>query len=88
MQLPFALRPAPPWQDVTGKPISPSACPFYLGRLADDSDVQRALPHFRRGTLRAWLGREPDPVLLDCLESHEAGENDWAHDPALKKAGA
>lgn len=80
--------PSLPWRDRAGKPVTPSACPLYLGRLAEDSDVHFALPHFRRGTLAAWLGEVPSAPLLDALEAHEAGVNDWVNDPDRPKAMA
>jgi hypothetical protein len=94
-QIPYALRfrsgaPSIPWRDVEGKPVAPTTCPLYLGRLAERSDILDAVPHFRRGigNLRAWLGREPEPSLLEALEAHEAGVNDWVHDPKRPKEGA
>ena len=84
----FVLRPLLPWRAVTGESVPPSACPLYLGRVAEASDVFGALPHFRRGTIEAWLGEPPAPPLLDLLEAFEAGQNDWTHDPNRPKGGA
>lgn len=86
----LVLRPPPPWKDTAGKPLAPSVCPLYLGRVAEASDVWPALAHFRRGNLAAWLGRDPDPPLLDCLESVENGQAWWDSDPngGARKAGA
>lgn len=87
----YVLRPSVPWRafDDEGRevPRPPSVCPLYLGRVAEASDVFEALPHFRRGTLDAWLGRR-DPPLLELLEAVDAGREDWTHDPARPKAGA
>lgn len=80
--------PSIPWRSSTGAAIHPHCCPLYLGRVAEASDVFGALPHLRRGTLEAWLGEAPAPALLELLESHEAGVNDWTHDPARTKGGA
>lgn len=90
----YVLRPAPPWRtiDEDGRDVArpPTVCPLYLGRVAEASDVFEALPHFRRGTLDAWLGRAPDRHLLDCLEAYDHGQRTWDCDPngGARKAGA
>ncbi len=88
LQRAFVLHPLLPWRSVTGAGIPPSVCPLYLGRVAEASDVFEALPHFRRGTLTAWLCDEPSPPLLELLESFDAGQSDWTHDPNRPKGGA
>ena len=88
----YVLRPPLPWKDLDGKGIAPSACPLYLGRIADDSDVHAAMPHYRKGIdcLIAWLGRTPDRALLECLAALEWGDGCWDSDEngGRRKAGA
>lgn len=72
--------PSLPWRDTLGKSVAPTACPLYLGRIAEASDVHAARPHFRRGTLAAWLGRAPNASLLELLEEAEYGRQEFTHD--------
>lgn len=83
-------KPSLPWRDLDGRPVAPSACPLYLGRVAEASDVGAAIPAYRKDgvTLQAWLGREPDRALLDALAAHEDGDAWWTHDEHRPRGGA
>lgn len=65
-------------------PFAPSKCPSWLARQPLLDEAQAALPHWKHGTLPAWLGVPAEDLpdeLLGTLSALESAANEYAADP-------